>query len=419
MKFLALSLTILLTACGGGGTGNSPIPTSVPIPTPAPSPAPAVSTTPKVAFQVIAQNTQDHNKVSNYAVGDLNGDGLDDVVVGGWTGKGVSYLSILLQNADGTLTDRTNELAGSNQYPGSGHVFIGDFDHDGYADIWLPGGDDLIASIPSMMLWGSATGKFTRQTIDSGVSSAGACLADLNNDGRLDLLIKGTYNHDTNTYGYYLNNGDRTFSTLVPNQWVNGASACAVVRDSDTGHFAVFQGNTNQLAGYASSISIVDANQNLIKQIGIFKQDASMAGINSAVAMDVNGDGLLDFVINYEAWAPGAPGRKEVWLNQGHDNFVYAYALDTSRNATNIMTFEHQGNQYCFFEAPNGDAVLYQRVNGQLVLYQNDRFMAMAVALGARAGAKDWSIESATVYSGTAGLYMLQNINGKYYTQKM
>jgi hypothetical protein len=58
-------------------------------------------------------------------------------------------------------------------------------------------------------------------------------------------------------------------------------------------------------------------------------------------------------------------------------------------------------------------------VNGQLVPYQNDRFLTMATALGARAGAKDWSIESATVYRGTAGLYMLQNINGKYYTQKM
>ena len=413
MRFLVIGIALILTACGGGSSSD--------VPNPVPSPEPRIQPViPKLALQVIAQNTQDRNKVSNYAVGDLNGDGLEDVVVGGWTGLGVSYLAILLQNADGTLTDRTIELFGSNRYPGSMHIFIGDFDNDGYADIWLPGADDLIPSVASMMLWGSASGKFTRQLIDSGVASAGACLADLNGDGKLDLLIKGTYNQNTNTYGYYLNNGNRTFSTLVPNQFINGASACAVIQDPDTKHFAVFQGNTNQLTGYASTISIVDANQNLIKQIGIPKQDTTMAGINGAVAIDVNGDGLLDFVINYEAWAPGAPGRKEVWLNQGHDNFAYAYALDTSRNATgHIMTFVYEGNQYCFFEGPNGDAVLYQRVNDQLVPYQHDKFLTMAVALGARAGAKDWSIESATVYRGIAGLYMLQNINGKYYTQKL
>ena len=413
MRFLVIGIALILTACGGGSSSD--------VPNPVPSPEPRIQPViPKLALQVIAQNTQDRNKVSNYAVGDLNGDGLEDVVVGGWTGLGVSYLAILLQNTDGTLTDRTIELLGSNRYPGSMHIFIGDFDNDGYADIWLPGADDLIPSVASMMLWGSASGKFTRQLIDSGVASAGACLADLNGDGKLDLLIKGTYNQNTNTYGYYLNNGNRTFSTLVPNQFINGASACAVIQDPDTKHFAVFQGNTNQLTGYASTISIVDANQNLIKQIGIPKQDTTMAGINGAVAIDVNGDGLLDFVINYEAWAPGAPGRKEVWLNQGHDNFAYAYALDTSRNATgHIMTFVYEGNQYCFFEGPNGDAVLYQRVNDQLVPYQHDKFLTMAVALGARAGAKDWSIESATVYRGTAGLYMLQNINGKYYTQKL
>ena len=83
------------------------------------------------------------------------------------------------------------------------------------------------------------------------------------------------------------------------------------------------------------------------------------------------------------------------------------------------MTFVYKGNQYCFFEGPNGDAALYQRVNDQLVPYQNDSFLTMAVALGARPGAKDWSIESSTVYRGTEGLYMLQNINGKYYTQKL
>jgi hypothetical protein len=396
---LLAAVLLALSACGGGGGGSG-----------------SGSST---AQAVINQSSGKRNTVSNYAIGDLNGDGLDDIVIGGWTG-GTNYLTILIQNTDGTLTDRTIELVGRYEYPGSEHIFIADFDHDGYPDILSPGADDKVASIPSVILWGSANGKFIPQTIDSGIHSGGACLADLNQDGNLDLLVLGTWNQQVNTYGYYLNNGNRTFSPLIANFYLNGSSACAVIRDSATGHFAAFQAGTSQLAGYADTISIVDSDLKLVKQIGIPKQDSSLAGIVSATAIDVNGDGLLDFVINYEAWTPGLPGRKEVWLNQGNDNFSYSYTLDTAHNATgNVIAFSYQGDQYCYFDGPNGDAMLYKRVNGQLVPYKHDEILNMATLLGGHVGTRDWSIGGGTVYRGNAGLYMLQKINDKYYTQKL
>ena len=398
---LFVAVILALSACGGGGGGGGG------------------GSGGSTAQGVINQRSGKRNVVSNYAIGDLNGDGLDDVVIGGWTGE-TNYLTILIQNTDGTLTDRTIELVGRYEYPGSMHIFIADFDHDGYPDIWSPGADDKVGSIPSVMLWGSANGKFTRQTIDSGIHSAGACLADLNQDGNLDLLVMGTYNQHVNTYGYYLNNGNRTFSTLIANRYLNGSSACAVIRDPATGHFAAFQAGTSQLAGYADTISIVDSDLKLVKQIGITRQDTTLAGIVSATAIDANGDGLLDFVINYEAWMPGLPGRKEVWLNQGNDNFSYSYTLDTAHNAPgNVIAFSYQGDQYCYFDGPNGDAMLYKRVNGQLVPYKRNEILNMATLLGGHVGVKDWSIWGGTVYRGNAGLYMLQNINEKYYTQKL
>lgn len=401
MRFLVIGLALILTACGGGGSGSEH------------------SGNIGNARSVINQSAGKRNIVSNYAVGDLNGDGLDDVVIGGWSGS-TNYLTILIQNADGTLTDRTIELIGSYVYPGSAHVFIADLDHDGYMDMWLPGDDDMVASISSQMLWGSASGKFTRQTIDTGIHSQGACLADLNQDGNLDMLVMGTWTKNANTYGYYINNGNRTFSPLVANAYLNGTDACAVIRDNTTGHFAAFQAGTSQLAGYRDTISIVDANLNLIKQIGIAQQDSSLAGIDGVIAVDVNGDGLLDFVINYEAWAPGRPGRKEVWINQGNDDFSHSHTLDTDYNAPgNIIEFSYQGEQYCYFDGPNGDAMLYKRVNGRLVSHKRDEFLNMATRLGGRVGAKDWSIWGGTVYRGSAGIHMLQNINGTYYTQKL
>jgi hypothetical protein len=400
-----LAISLMLTACGGGSDNSA-------------SSSDQAQTLPGVAFTRVLNQSANRNTVETYAVGDLNRDGLDDVVIGGWTG-GINYLAIMIQNPNGTLTDRTVALAGTNQYPGSNHVFIGDFDHDGHADIWFPGDDDLVASTSSVILWGSASGVFARQTVDSGVHSQGACVTDLNQDGHVDVLIMGVYDRNINTYGYYLNNGNRTFSPLVSSLHVNGGSACAVIRDAVTGHFAVFQGGNSQMPGFQDSISIVDSQLNLIKQIAIPKQDVALAGINGVKEIDANGDGLLDFVINYEAWAPGAAGRKEVWLNQGSDNFSYAHTLDSHNATGNIVAFMYQGDQYCYFNAPNGDALLYRRENGRLVLHLRENFLTMARALGARPGVRDWSVWSSTVYRGSAGMYMLQHVTAGYYTQKL
>jgi hypothetical protein len=394
--------TLVLTGCGGGGGGSG-------------SGNPSATGT-----RVIAQTSATHNNiVKNYAVGDLNNDGLDDVVVGGWSGTGVSYFAIMIQNTDGTLTDRTTALVGTNTYPGSGHVSIWDFDRDGHADIWLPGADDWIASSNSIMLWGSAGGTFTRQVFTEPMSSAGACLFDVNNDGNMDMLVRGTFQQGVNTYGYYQNLGNRNF-TFVPHQHINGASACAVVRDPSSGNLAAVQGGNNHLPGVADAIVIVDANLNLINLIPIPQQDANMAGMIGAVVADANSDGLSDFVIMYESNRPGTPGRKEVWLNQGADNFVYAYALDTTYNSTgDVVNFVYQGVHYYFFNGPNGDATLYQLAGGNLFLHKRDSFLSMARSLGASPGIRNWSVFSATVYRGSGGIYMLQDLNSVYYTQRL
>ncbi len=104
---LAALVVALLLACGGGGGGGG---SSNSVTTPLPSSATRVLN--ESAFQ---------NKVENYAVGDLNGDGLDDVVIGGWTGVAPgsdSYLAVLIQNANGSLTDRTAQLAGTHDLTG-------------------------------------------------------------------------------------------------------------------------------------------------------------------------------------------------------------------------------------------------------------------------------------------------------------
>jgi hypothetical protein len=400
-----LAISLMLTACGGGSDNSAPSSDQTQI-------------LPAVAFTRVLNQSADKNTVETYAVGDLNGDGLDDVVIGGWTG-GTNYLAIMIQNPDGSLTDRTVALAGTNQYPGSQRMFILDVDNDGFVDIWLPGFNDCTGcSAQSVMLWGSASGNFTRQTFPLALDSHGSCVADLNGDGRKDFLVRGSWDGTTNNYGYYLNNGNRTF-TFVSNALINGAATCAVAKDPVSGHIAVVQGNNNQVAGFSHSVNIFDANLNLITQIGLASQDLAVNDLINSISVDVNADGLMDFVLVFNPLA-GAGGRREVWLNRGADNFSYAYTIDSGYgNGYDIQALAYQGSSYYHFNAANGEANLHRLQDGQFLVYLRESFLSMARALGANPGAGDWSVWSSTVYRGATGLYMLQHVTGGYYTQKL
>lgn len=405
-KIWCILMCLILVACGGGGgSGNDP----------------SKNASFNYVFRVINQNTTQFNVITNYGVADLNGDGLDDVVIGGGgNSDGINFITILIQTSEGTLTDRTLDLLDNNRISGTGHVLIADFDRDGYQDIWLPGADDYKAAAASDMFWGSVSGKFTRQHVDSGLASHGACLADLNADGYPDMLVYGTYSQNSWNAGYYINNGNRTFSQMISNQFVNGASACAVIKDSTTTHLAVLQSGTNQMPGYASSINIMDSNLNLIKQIGIPQTDTSLAGMVTAIPIDVNSDGLVDFILAWESWTAGGPGRKDVWLNQGNDNFAYSYTLDRSHNVPgDWISFTYQNDLYVFFDAPAADAVLYKRQNGQLVPYKTESIFGISTGLGGTATAGNHAVASGTIYRGNNGLYVLQKLSSGLYTKKL
>ena len=268
------------------------------------------------------------------------------------------------------------------------------------------------------MLWGSVTGNFTQQTFPLALDSHGSCVADLNGDGRQDFLVRGVWDGTTNNYGYYLNNGNRAF-TFVTNSQLNGAATCAVAKDLVSGHIAVVQGNNNQVAGFSHSINIFDVNLNLITRIGVVSQDLAVNDLINSISVDVNADGLMDFVLVFNPLA-GAGGRREVWLNRGADNFSYAYTIESGQsNSYDIQALAYQGSNYYHFNAANGDANLYRLHGGQFLVYLRESFLSMARALGANPGVRDWSVWSSTVYRGSTGMYMLQHVTAGYYTQKL
>ncbi len=104
-------------------------------------------------------------------LGDLNGDGKLDVIIGDTT------KSVLLGNGDGTFADNA-------WYEMDGSLTLGDLNGDGWVDIVTANADTVSVRL------GHNDGTFAAEMeYLAGGYAVGVALGDLNGDGRLDLVI--------------------------------------------------------------------------------------------------------------------------------------------------------------------------------------------------------------------------------------
>jgi len=423
--------TGLLSACGGGGSGGGSSSGSSPSSS-STSSVPVATTLTAVTGQGSAKNL-----VQNLAVGDLNGDGLDDIVIGGWNADApTAKFSILIQNSDGTLTDRTSSLvSSSNVYGGSQHVFIADFNNDGKKDIFFPGFGDGATEYPehSVVLWNNGT-SFTRVDLPELTMSHGACVDDINGDGFLDVLVGGGASGSVG--GIYINNRNNTFTlnqtALIHATAGNFFDVCAVSHETN-GNIDIFFGNTNSVSGYRNNIAVFDSNLNLLSNTGVNPVDSnghSTTGSDliDALVIDVNGDGKKDFIGIYNMLgANGTPAftgdisGKRVLLWTGAGQYAYSTTIDSQfENLYFTSTSTIGGYPAVFFSGSNDQAMLYQLINGTFVPYKQQRFTDMAIQAGISSPTTiNYAVGNSIVYQNNGNPYMLQLLNGVWYTEQM
>ena len=261
------------------------------------------------------------NTPISLAVGDFNGDGLMDVAVGVATfgGGGVSGVFVLLGQANGTLGAPTK--IDSSVYPTG--LAVGDLNGDKRSDllvadegVWDPSGTQQVNGALHVYL-GNSSGTFTAPTSTPTTSASNysvAGLVDLNNDGKLDLVVAGNVIGDgtttpTSTANLYtlLGNGDGTFQTAttfaLAGQDGIGATSLAFLDVNKDGNPDVLLGNPND----NTELLVGNGDGTLI--------DTALALGQRPLAVsaaDLNGDGLPELFVGQTS---SVGGNLAVFIN--------------------------------------------------------------------------------------------------------
>ncbi len=153
--------------------------------------------------------------------GDMNGDGIADLVVGGQDSQ---QIVVLLGNGDGTFTPQTPQDAGGAVWK----LVLGDVDGDGNLDVAAVNGDSDSAAI----LLGKGDGTLKPPTVfATGGTEVGTVLGDLDGDGDLDWVISSFSGRQ---WHVFVNDGAGHFTLDQDVDADSGANpSCAIMADVD------------------------------------------------------------------------------------------------------------------------------------------------------------------------------------------
>jgi hypothetical protein len=239
------------------------------------------------------------------ALGDLDGDGALDVATASYFGEGVN---VALGKGDGTLGDGVHYATG-NYTVG---LAMGDLDGDGRADLAVANGRNEIGEVSVLRNEGGGTlGAPARLPMGAGTPSS-VTLADVNGDGRADLIVPIRINDAAGTVNVLLNAGGGTFA--APASYLTGPSPRMVAAGDLDGDGKPDLAVTNTGNG-GVSVLLNAGDGTFARPVGY------AAGVQpETVALsDLNGDGSLDLAIT-GAWSNGVVAL----VNRGGGRFAPA-----------------------------------------------------------------------------------------------
>ena len=193
-----------------------------------------------------------------------------------------------------------NELYGNTFLPCEGVIKWIDYNNDGYLDIFATGKNPLDGKEYSSLYKNEGGGKFTRQTQISlpALKDASVCIADINSDGRIDILLSGNKTDNTGTVILCTNvDGSSFTSTTIAGFYdcSNNPAPAVVDLNNDGLNDIIISAKNNETDGIVK----IFRNNGNSSFSEFFSQ--SIAGSTAGLGLfDLNNDNNIDLV---EGWS--------------------------------------------------------------------------------------------------------------------
>ncbi len=280
------------------------------------------------------------------AIGDLNGDGLEDIFIGSSKRK---KSAIFYQNAKGKFEKASAANFSRDSTFEEVDAIIFDINKDGYNDLIIAnGGNEFrlnnVYNSPSLYL-GSATGKLIEQAdaFDNIKLTASTILPiEFTGDGLPDLFIGAravpwAYGEIPKSY-FLKNNGNGTFSDVSKNMSAQlskiGFVKSAAVADMDRdGHEDIV------LALEWDAITILYQNNNTFKPVKIGEEKGWW---NVVLPIDIDQDGDLDIIAGNQGLNNRFKANFQQTVRMYYDDF------DENGTKEQILTYYQKGKEIPF-----------------------------------------------------------------------
>ena len=240
----------------------------------------------------------------------MNGDGFADLLVatsttfstapgaiGKRTGKTEHNVYVFLGSPNGISPERKITLPALEP----NDMAVGDFNHDGFADIAIANNSDGVSStVPSYIYWGSANGFDAKHRTElPTLSATGVVAADINGDGFPDLIFSNYNDGKTYDVPSYIYWGSATGYAPYLRSEIQGFGAVSVVASDLNGDgkpdLVLVNQNSGNFGGHDTNIFWGNPHH--------YYSSASMAsvpgfGTYGTTVADLNNDGYVDLVLD-------------------------------------------------------------------------------------------------------------------------
>ena len=269
------------------------------------------------------------------AIGDLNGDGKEDVYFGGTKGK---PSQIYIQNANG-FTKKSNPTLEKDSIFEDASALIGDFNSDKINDLFVAAGSGENAqNLESRLYFGDKLTKSILPTMHQNASVIKAF--DYDNDGDLDVFVgnNSKYNRfGENSDCYILNNNKGVFK-IVQNKTFEGIGMVT------NAIFADFNkdGKTDLVVvGEWMKPTFFANNKGIFTNVTETVLPQKLNGLwQSIQSFDIDHDGDEDYLVGNWGMNSKFKASQEFPMKMYYDDF------DTNGNFETIVAIEKEGEYF-------------------------------------------------------------------------